>query len=71
MTRCQVHVLENNEGLLMRDFATNKPFYDKFEIKVWPHRPGHRTVDCASSRQNTCVDARSVAIILPCMEHKR
>lgn len=28
-----MHVLENNAGLLERDFATNKPFYDKFEIK--------------------------------------
>lgn len=26
-------MLENNAGLLERDFATNKPFYDKFEIK--------------------------------------
>jgi len=29
----KVHVLENNAGLLERDYATNKPFYDKFGIK--------------------------------------
>ena len=29
----KVHVLENNEGLLERDFATNKPFFDAFGIK--------------------------------------
>ena len=28
----QVHILENNEGLLDRDFATNKPFFDAFGI---------------------------------------
>ena len=28
----RVHVLENNEGLLERDYAVNKPFYDKFGI---------------------------------------
>ena len=29
----RVHVLENNEGLLERDFDTYKPFYDLFTIK--------------------------------------
>ena len=29
----KVHVLENNEGLLERDYATNAPFYAKFGIK--------------------------------------
>ena len=29
----QVHVLENNEGLLQRDYATNAPFYERFGIK--------------------------------------
>ena len=29
----KVHVLENNEGLLDRDYATNKPFFDAFGIK--------------------------------------
>lgn len=29
----RVHVLENNAGLLERDFRTHKPFYDKFDIK--------------------------------------
>jgi len=29
----RVHVLENNEGLLERDYATNSPFYDMFGIK--------------------------------------
>merc|ERR1719502_378730 len=29
----KVHVLENNEGLLERDYATNVPFYEKFGIK--------------------------------------
>jgi hypothetical protein len=29
----KVHVLENNAGLLERDFRTNKPFYDKFHLK--------------------------------------
>jgi hypothetical protein len=29
----KVHVLENNEGLLLRDYATNAPFYDRFGIK--------------------------------------
>lgn len=28
----KVHVLENNEGLLERDYTQNKPFYDKFGI---------------------------------------
>jgi hypothetical protein len=28
-----VHVLENNSSLLQRDYAQNKPFYDKFGIK--------------------------------------
>ena len=28
-----MHVLENNEGLLERDYAQNKPFYDRFGIK--------------------------------------
>ena len=28
----RVHVLENNEGLLERDYAVNKPFYQKFDI---------------------------------------
>ena len=27
-----VHVLENNEGLLERDYATNKPFFEAFGI---------------------------------------
>ena len=30
--KMKVHVLENNEGLLMRDYATNKPFYDRFGL---------------------------------------
>jgi len=29
----KVHVLENNEGLLERDYKQNKPFYDRFNIK--------------------------------------
>ena len=29
----RVHVLENNEGLLDRDYATNAPFYERFGIK--------------------------------------
>ena len=29
----RVHVLENNAGLLQRDYAQNKPLYDKFGIK--------------------------------------
>jgi hypothetical protein len=29
----RVHVLENNAGLLQRDFAQNKPFFEKFGIK--------------------------------------
>jgi len=29
----KVHVLENNEGLLERDFRQNKPFYERFKIK--------------------------------------
>ena len=29
----RVHILENNEGLLDRDYATNAPFYEKFGIK--------------------------------------
>ena len=29
----RVHVLENNEGLLERDYRQNKPFYDRFNIK--------------------------------------
>ena len=29
----RVHVLENNAGLLQRDYLQNKPFYDKFDIK--------------------------------------
>lgn len=29
----KVHVLENNEGLLDRDFRQNQPFYDRFGIK--------------------------------------
>ena len=29
----KVHVLENNEGLLERDYAVNAPFYQKFGIK--------------------------------------
>ena len=29
----RVHVLENNAGLLQRDLAQNKPFFDKFDIK--------------------------------------
>ena len=29
----RVHVLENNAGLLQRDYAQNKPFYEKFGIK--------------------------------------
>ena len=29
----RVHVLENNAGLLQRDYEQNKPFYDKFGIK--------------------------------------
>ena len=29
----KVHVLENNEGLLERDYATNAPFYERFGIK--------------------------------------
>ena len=29
----KVHVLENNAGLLQRDFKQNQPFYDKFGIK--------------------------------------
>ena len=30
---CRVHVLENNAGLLQRDYKQNQPFYDKFDIK--------------------------------------
>jgi len=30
---CRVHVLENNAGLLQRDYKQNQPFYDKFGIK--------------------------------------
>ena len=29
----RVHVLENNAGLLQRDYAQNKPFFEKFGIK--------------------------------------
>ena len=29
----KIHVLENNAGLLQRDFAQNKPFYDRYDIK--------------------------------------
>ena len=29
----QVHVLENNAGLLERDFRVNQPFYERFGIK--------------------------------------
>merc|ERR1711965_480030 len=29
----KVYVLENNEGLLERDYATNAPFYERFGIK--------------------------------------
>merc|ERR1719230_1306797 len=29
----RVHILENNAGLLQRDFAQNKPFYERFGIK--------------------------------------
>ena len=28
----RVHVLENNEGLLQRDYAQNAPFYERFKI---------------------------------------
>ena len=28
----KVHILENNEGLLDRDYATNKPFFESFGI---------------------------------------
>ena len=28
----RVHVLENTAGLLQRDFAQTKPFFDKFDI---------------------------------------
>ena len=30
----KVHVLENNEGLLERDYATNAPFYERLGIKA-------------------------------------
>ena len=30
--KLKVHVLENNEGLLDRDFATNEPFFESFGI---------------------------------------
>ena len=30
----KVHVLENNEGLLLRDLATQAPFYERFGIKA-------------------------------------
>jgi hypothetical protein len=29
----RVHILENNEGLLERDFKTYKPFFDRFNLK--------------------------------------
>ena len=29
----RVHILENNEGLLDRDYQTNKPFFEAFGIK--------------------------------------
>jgi len=31
--KLKVHVLENNEGLLERDFRQNRPFYERFNIK--------------------------------------
>jgi hypothetical protein len=33
----RVHILENNEGLLMRDHATYKPFYELFGMTVADH----------------------------------
>jgi hypothetical protein len=30
----RVHVLENNQGLLERDYATYKPFYDRFNLST-------------------------------------
>ena len=32
--RKRVHVLENNEGLKIRDFETYKPFYDRFNVSA-------------------------------------
>ena len=32
----RVHVLENNQALLERDYASYKPFYERFEIKSQP-----------------------------------
>lgn len=29
----RVHVLENNEGLLDRDFRQNRPFFERFGMK--------------------------------------
>lgn len=50
----KVHVLENNEGLLDRDFQQNKPFYDRFNIKSSTDLDDEdaRIVYCLKARMN-------------------
>jgi len=47
----RVHVLENNEGLLERDYATNAPFYEKFGIKSGQDIGNEETQICYCLKQ--------------------
>lgn len=47
----RVHVLENNEGLLERDYATNAPFYSKFDIKSGKDIGNEETQICYCLKQ--------------------
>ena len=50
----RVHVLENNEGLLERDFATYRPFFEAFGIRCGVDLldPEAQVVYCLKSRIN-------------------
>jgi len=50
----KVHILENNEGLLERDYAQNKPFFDAFGIhcSIDLMDPEAQVVYCLKSRIN-------------------
>jgi len=50
----RVHILENNEGLLARDFATNKPFFESFGIQCGIDLldEGNQVVYCLKSHIN-------------------
>jgi hypothetical protein len=56
----RVHILENNEGLLARDFATNKPFFEAFGIQCGIDLldEGNQVVYCLKSHINRAVPAR-------------